>query len=172
MTIKTLTNFFSTDNETKEVAKKNVDHFLKLCSQKLYNVKLKKMKSNKIWNAFKKPYTSCSRTDMSKFLGENLKSDIEISSLFSEAEKIETEITHHSNYVGLVGSAKIGKTNLIKEIVDHHSKNFEFVFYLDLETVDYQNSINLLNLLVPENETWMIDEKKNYCCFRNNGRKL
>ena len=106
---------------------------------------------------------SCSRYEISEILSENLTTDINIPDLFFEAEKLDLECsnpTHYLNYVGLVGAAKIGKTKLVKEIIHHHSKNFFFVFYLDLGKIDYENPINLLNLLVPENRMWMADEKK------------
>ena len=106
---------------------------------------------------------SCSRYEISKILSENLTTDIDISDLFFEAEKLKLDCpnsTHYLNYVGLVGAAKIGKTKLVKEIIDYHSNNFFFVFYFDLGKIDYENPINLLNLLVPENRIWMLDDKK------------
>ena len=108
---------------------------------------------------------SCSRYEISDIFSENLTTNINISDLFSEAEKLDLECsnsTHYLNYVGLVGAAKIGKTKLIpvKEIIHHHLESFFFVFYLDLGKIDYENPINLLNLLVPENHSWMVDEKK------------
>ena len=106
---------------------------------------------------------SCSRDEISEILSGNLTTDIDIPDLFSKAEKMELKCSnsrHYLNYVGLVGAAKIGKTEMIKKIINDHLNKFFFVFYLDLGKIDYEKPINLLNLLVPENCMWMVDEKK------------
>ena len=101
---------------------------------------------------------------MSDHLSEDLKCDVDISNLFSEAEKLDLTTCkykeHYLNYVGLVGSAKIGKTTFIKQLIQHYSESFHFVFYLDLQKVDYEKKTNLLNMFLPEMCEWQTNEKK------------
>ena len=113
---------------------------------------------DKSWKNFEKSFLNCSRNEISNILSRNLTADIDISDLFSESENLEVKGSnpqHYKNYIGLVGVAKIGKTELIKEIIRHYSNQFYFVFYLDFREINYEKAINLCNLLLPEHHRWM-----------------
>ena len=107
---------------------------------------------------------------MSDHLSEDLKSDVNISNLFSEAEKLDLTTCenkeHYLNYVGLVGSAKIGKTTFIKQLIQHYSETFHFVFYLDLQRVNYQEQTNLLNMFLSKMCEWQTNEKKTFTVLK------
>ena len=140
------------------MAKENIERFLGNSINSNYDVGLKKVQCDKSWKNFETSFLNCSRNEISNILSRNLTADILISDLFSESKNLEVKGSypeHYKNYVGLVGVAKIGKTELIKEIIRHYSNQFYFVFYLDLREIDYEKPINLYNLLLPEHYRWM-----------------
>ena len=154
--------FLLTGHEAKSDIKKIVNN-LPDCPFNSNDVGLKICKCDKTWQKSKKMLSSCSRRGVSEYLSQDLKSDIEISNLFSEAEQSKFNCSnqkHYLNYVGLIGIAKIGKTTLIKQLIQHYSETFEFVLYLNLQKVNYDEQTNLLNLFLPKNRKWQTNEMK------------
>ena len=68
----------------------------------------------------------------------------------------------YSNYVGLIGQSKIGKTTLVKKIIAHFAKtkNFEFIFYLNFKEIILSSKKNCLDFLLPAKKlSWMKKQK-------------
>ena len=89
---------------------------------------------------------------------------IKIENLFKEAARRSTykvNRVHYSNYVGLIGQSKIGKTTLVKKIIAHFAENFKFKFYLNFKEMEFNRKKNCLDFLLPaKNLVWMKNRKR------------
>ena len=103
-----------------------------------------------------------SRKELSNAIHQECFDVIEIEDIFEEAARRSThKIVHYSNYVGLVGQSKIGKTTLVKKIIAHFAKNFKFIFYLNFKEMEFKRKKNCLDFLLPaKNLPWMQNRKR------------
>ena len=93
--------------------------------------------------------------------------DIKLVDLFKQAEELAKEqakeetsnaaaekkyITTHGNWVGISGQAGIGKTTLTKQLLEKVLKkemlDIDFLFYVSLKKVDYEEKISVLQFLL------------------------
>ena len=102
---------------------------------------------------------SLSRKEISSVIHQTCFDAIKIEDIFGEAARRSTNKenqTHYSNYVGLIGQSKIGKTTIIKKIINHFAKNFKFIFYLNFKEIEFNRKKNCLDFLLPaKNLPWM-----------------
>ena len=109
------------------------------------------------------------RKDMSQMLTNPPVANVPVEDLFVKATEFTTKsasniehqtnearesyIAIHSNIVGMVGQAGIGKTTLTKVILKMVAENnlygAEYVFYLKCRDFDYSTKTDLLSLLTP-----------------------
>lgn len=143
----------------KQYPKRKPDNF----STSEVKLALKTRQSNKFGLELKND-----REDIAKVLCKELKTDIAVEELFLKANEfavgargLENE-EHQSNFVGLVGGAKVGKTTVVEQVIQHLKQHFKlkYVFYIDLKEVPLDKKNDLLNFLLPPNLPWM-DNKAN-----------
>ena len=109
------------------------------------------------------------REDISQLFTKPSVGNVQIEDLFNKAKEFATKssskiqhlsnaaedayIAIHSNIVGLIGQAGIGKTTLtkviLKNVVENSLYGAEYVFYLKCRDFDYATKIDLLSLLTP-----------------------
>ena len=112
-----------------------------------------------------------------ELLNQARQGDIKLVDLFKQAEELAKEqakratrndaaekkyIAIHGNCVGVSGQAGIGKTTLTKQLVEKVLKkellDVDFLFYVSLKKVNYEEKLNVLQLLLTDlDSSWEHD---------------
>lgn len=117
-----------------------------------------------IRECFEPEFSSSSRKCISQIINDKQEDEIKIKNLFTDATRLY-EICdykeHYSNYVALVGPAKIGKTTLVTQIFNCFGNSHNYMFYINVNKIFIDDEeIDLLSFLIPHNYLWMQEEKQ------------
>lgn len=97
--------------------------------------------------------SSCSRHDLFDVINKRLiETEIRIEDLFNEAEKLSRRCRnrdHYSNYVGVTGPAKVGKTDFASHLFKNFIDTYDYVFYINIKDIlADKEDIDLLSFLI------------------------
>jgi len=84
---------------------------------------------------------SCNRKAMSKFLCVEPKGDEDLYKTAIE-DWLKPGSSQAKQRIAIVGKSKIGKTQLLKKILNDVRSEYEYIFYVSLEFLDLSKEIN------------------------------